>query len=163
MKNRSVFIWLFLVLLPLGNCWAGEVVEGKVTKVIDGDSVLVRTTTSFLEIRLYGIDAPEYGQPYSGAAKQFVKNMADHKQVLVKPLYKDSYGRTVAIVQLGSRLLNEEIVRQGYAWVYPRYCRKTICEKWQQYEKNAQEDRKGLWAAPRPVAPWVYKRYRKKG
>lgn len=162
MKILYVIICVVLSLIQAGDCTAGEVVKGRVVKVIDGDSILVRTERSFLEVRLYGVDAPEYGQPYSGAAKNFVKNMTEHKAVLLKPLYKDSYGRTVAIVQTGSSLLNGEIVRQGFAWVYPRYCRKTICEQWSQYEKNARNSRQGLWAAPRPVAPWIYKRHKKK-
>lgn len=163
MKIRLIFTHILSTILILQSyCSAGELINGKVVKVVDGDSIVVRTKTSFMEIRLYGIDAPEYGQPFSNAAKQFVKNLTERKQVQLKPLYKDSYSRTVAIVQVGNNLLNEELVREGYAWVYPRYCRKKICEKWAKYETIAQDNRKGLWAAPRPVAPWIYKRHKKK-
>jgi endonuclease YncB( thermonuclease family) len=47
----------------------------------------------------------------------------------VEPVTTDRYGRTVAFVRVGDLLVNEELIRQGLAWVYTRYCDRTICEE----------------------------------
>ncbi|HYQ60896.1 MAG TPA: thermonuclease family protein [Desulfatiglandales bacterium] len=41
--------------------------------------------------------------------------------VEVKPVTIDRYGRTVAFVRVGDTLVNEELIRQGLAWVFTRY------------------------------------------
>lgn len=39
-------------------------------------------------------------------------------------------GRTVAFVKVGDTLVNEELIRQGLARVFTRYCDRAICEGW---------------------------------
>jgi endonuclease YncB( thermonuclease family) len=46
--------------------------------------------------------------------------------VEVKPVTIDRYGRTVAFVRVGDTLVNEELIRQGLAWVFTRYCDRPI-------------------------------------
>ena len=57
---RSVFLWVFLVWLLLlastGICIAGEY---QVSRVVDGDTIIVKKGATKLTIRLVGIDAPE--------------------------------------------------------------------------------------------------------
>jgi endonuclease YncB( thermonuclease family) len=55
-------------------------------------------------------------------------------------------------------LLNEELVREGSAWVYPDYCRRDICGKWYVLSVNAHDVKKGLWADPNRVPPWEFRR-----
>ena len=56
---RSAFLWVFLVWLLLlastGICIAGEY---QVSRVVDGDTIIVKKGTTKLTIRLVGIDAP---------------------------------------------------------------------------------------------------------
>ena len=155
---KITFFILLIFWLVSDICLASDIVSGRVIKVLDGDSMVVRTPHSMMEVRLYGIDSPEYGQPYSAAAKKFVKNLTGGHSVTLKPLYKDSYGRTVAVVQVGTSIVNEKLVVNGLAWVYDRYCRKKICESWRKSQERAKDERRGLWAAPNPLPPWVYKR-----
>jgi len=49
------------------------------------------------------------------------------KVVDVEPVTRDRYGRTVAFVRVGDTLVNEELIRQGLAWVFTRYCDRAIC------------------------------------
>jgi micrococcal nuclease len=70
----------------------------------------------------------------------------------------DRYGRSVAIILINGKSLNEELVKAGYAWVYPQYCKKYICQKWYQYEAEARSQKIGLWRHLNPIPPWDFRR-----
>lgn len=138
-----------------------ETFVGTITKIIDGDSLLISTGEERIEIRLYGIDCPEYRQPYSRAAKKYIKNSVSGSRVRVQSYYRDTYDRKVSMVFFGDKVLNGELVEAGLAWVYPAYCRKPICDDWRRKEEMARRDKKGLWRDPDAIAPWRWKRMRK--
>lgn len=48
------------------------------------------------------------------------------KVVEVDPVTVDRYGRTVAFVTVGHTVINEELIRQGLARVFIRYCDRAI-------------------------------------
>jgi micrococcal nuclease len=73
--------------------------------------------------------------------------------VEVEPVTKDRYSRTVPFVKVGDTLVNEELIRQGLAWVFSRYCDRPICHQWKAVEEEARKARRGLWSMPNPVAP----------
>ena len=65
--------FLQLVLLQAGAGWAWT---GKVVGIADGDTITVlRDGRAQVKIRLYGIDAPESGQPFGKASKQNLSSM----------------------------------------------------------------------------------------
>jgi micrococcal nuclease len=73
-------------------------------------------------IRLQGINAPETGQDFGSRAKQAASELAFGKEVTIRPVDTDRYGRTVAEVILpGGKSLNRERVEQGMAWWYRQY------------------------------------------
>jgi endonuclease YncB( thermonuclease family) len=74
----------------------------------------------------------------------------------------ERYGRTVAFVRVGSTLVNEELIRQGVAWVFTRYCDRAICQEWKKLEAEAREAKRGLWSMPNPVPPWEWRRQERK-
>jgi micrococcal nuclease len=104
-------------------------------------------------IRLYGIDTPESKQAFGNEAKNFTYAMVYRKSVNVEPVATDRYGRTVGIVNVDKKCLNSELIRNGLAWVYDRYCKKDMCDKWQQLEETARQSKKGLWLQDDPVEP----------
>jgi micrococcal nuclease len=63
-----------------------------------------------------------------------------------------AHGRP-ASVRLSDTLVNEELIRQGLAWVFSRYCDRPICHQWKAVEEEARKARRGLWSMPNPVAP----------
>jgi micrococcal nuclease len=111
---------------------------------------------------LYGIDTPESKQAFGTGAKNFTYAMVYRKSVNVEPVATDRYGRTVGIVNVDKKCLNSELIRNGLAWVYDRYCKKDMCDKWQQLEEEARQSKKGLWLQDNPVEPWTYRRKRRK-
>ncbi len=158
---------LFLILAFTGVLGSAVSVYGKPFngvghKIIDGDSFYVKKAGKKIEIRLYGIDCPEYAQTYSNKAKTFVRRKILHKKLKIIPYYKDAYGRLVVMVKYGEKLLNESLVEAGLAWVYPRYCKKKICRSWKNQEAKARKSVRGLWRDKHPIAPWRWKRDRRK-
>ncbi len=132
--------------------------SAQVVKVIDGDSIEVNIGNKKITVRLWGIDTPEYRQPYSKAAKKETRRLLHKKTITLEVKDWDAYGRMVALVRLDNGLLvNEELVKSGYAWVHVYYCKVAICQKWKGYEQQARQERLGLWREKNPVAPWVWK------
>lgn len=155
----KIFLMITVVLALLSfDAEAREPFYGTIRKVIDGDSLLIDAGGTHVEVRLYGIDSPEYNQPFADEAKKYITHLTGWRRVLVMPDYVDSYGRTVASIMIGDQVLNKELVEAGYAWVYPRYCRKEVCKSWKELEDSARAGKKGLWCDPKPVPPWIWKR-----
>lgn len=156
----KVIISIILLALAGPGCGLAQTFSATVKKVIDGDSLVMSNGKGDMEVRLYGIDAPEFDQPFADNTRKFVKKWTGRQSVQVQGLYQDSYGRTVAIIRKGRRILNEDLVREGLAWVYPRYCRKDICAQWAAWEIDARDENRGLWQGKQAVAPWQWKRKR---
>lgn len=153
----NVLKFFVVVLLFVSPALAQEPFIGVVKKVIDGDSFLVDSGKKDIEVRLYGIDSPEYNQPFSKKAKDFLRKRVCGKSVLIRPQYHDAYKRLVAIVIYENQIVNSELVSAGLAWVYPHYCRKNICNSWREIENSARTAKRGLWSAPQPIQPWQWR------
>jgi len=107
-----------------------------------------------VKIRLYGIDTPERRQPFGTKAKQFTSDLCFGKTVEVETVDTDRYGRTVALIRSeNGKVLKEEILSVGFAWVYERYCMKSICSEWKRLEDEARAVGLGLWKDKDPVPP----------
>lgn len=133
-------------------------ISAQVVKIIDGDSVEVYRRGARTTVRLYGIDTPEWKQPSSNLAKEYLQKKIGGRRVAIVPFYRDTYGRTIAIVRHESTNLNEVLVEKGLAWVHVYYCTKPMCAQWKKLERDARISRRGLWRQANPVPPWVWKR-----
>jgi micrococcal nuclease len=105
-------------------------------------------------VRLIGVDTPETVHPekpveyFGEEASAFTKKMVEGKKVLLKYDFqrRDKYGRLLAYVYLeDGTLLNAEIIKQGYGFAYTKYPFKYL-DNFRRYEKEARENRRGLWA-----------------
>ena len=70
----------------------------------------------------------------------------------------DRYGRAVPLVRVGDTLVNEELIRQGLAWVFARYCDRPLCAEWKRMEGETRNAKRGLWSMPNVVPPWEFSR-----
>jgi len=158
----SACIGLLLITVLLGArqesrpSAAGDY-SGKVIGITDGDTITVLRGSSQNKIRLHGIDCPETGQDFGSKAKTVTSGLVFGKLVTVRVRGMDRYGRTVAeIVLPDQRILNQELVRQGYAWWYRKYApNDRLLSK---LETDARAARVGLWAQPDPTPPWEWRR-----
>jgi endonuclease YncB( thermonuclease family) len=137
---------------------ASPVLAGKVTRVIDGDTLDVLLDSGRIRVRLQGVDAPELRQPRGREAARWLQQRLRDQNVLLEPVSQDRYERMVAVVFLEDVNVNRELVRQGQAWAYRQYLRRKdriLCD----LEAAARKQRLGLWALPaaQRAAPWEYR------
>jgi endonuclease YncB( thermonuclease family) len=127
-------------------------------RVADGDSFAVARSGSRPtdEVRIFGIDAPERGQPWSRRAREALSERVYGKVVRIVPVERDRYGRIVAEVFSDGAAVAEEQVRAGHAWVFRRYTRS---KKLLALEAEAKAARRGLWSLPESerIAPWRWR------
>jgi endonuclease YncB( thermonuclease family) len=151
------------VFVSLHSKLTAQQYYAKVEKIIDGDTIQVLYASEKIKVRLWGIDTPEYHQGYSKVAKKLTSGLVRNTSITLEIMDWDKYGRMVAIVTMeDGRVLNEELLKSGLAWVHVYYCNERICNKWYGYEKLAREKRIGLWRDSSPVPPWVWKGKKKR-
>ncbi len=159
MKNRIVGVVVTIFLM----CGQAVAWQGKVVRVLDGDSILVKRAGRIYEIRLYGIDAPEYRQPFGKQAGRITRDMIKGKIVSIQRMDVDRYHRIVALVKSDGRLVNRELVRRGAAWLYPKYCQQQpLCRELRSDQQRADKQHLGLWAGKNPLSPAQWKRRNKR-
>ncbi|MCR2091633.1 thermonuclease family protein [Campylobacter upsaliensis] len=130
---------------------------GKVSKVIDGDTIELLAKTSKenpynhiikLKIRLYGIDAPELKQAYGKEAKEYLSALILKQEVSLIIENKDKYDRFVGTLFLKGQDINKEMVKNGYAHAYESFSKKYLAE-----QADAKMFKLGLWQDERAVKP----------
>jgi len=133
------------------------VLEARVTRVSDGDSIEVNLTDgNRARVRLSAIDTPEFDQPYGSQSSAALKAMLPlDSTVELEVVTQDSFHRMVAVVWLVANdartNINEAMLRGGHAWAYRRYMQgSSFCD----LEQEARAKKAGLWA--QPVSDWVY-------
>jgi micrococcal nuclease len=86
--------------------------------VTDGDGLRIKKT----EIRLFGIDAPEFAHPYGKKAKWALLALCKGQTVRAEVMGVDSHGRTVAQCFLpDGRDLSAEMVKLGLALDWAKF------------------------------------------
>lgn len=160
-SRLQTFSYLSAVLLFFLASWVraeqGNPLSVIVEYVIDGDSLVVTRNGKAMEIRLWGIDAPEYDQPYSAPSKEALKKMTAGQEGTLYIKYRDRYDRYVAVLVIDELNINQEMVKDGYGWVYRRYCNEPVCGRWEQMQAEAKANRHGLWGGKDPISPWRWK------
>jgi endonuclease YncB( thermonuclease family) len=132
------------------------VVAGRVTRVVDGDTIDVLLASGRIRVRLQGVDAPEHDQPGGAESRLWTQQRLLNRDVLLEPVSQDRYERMVALVYLDEVNVNRELLRSGNAWAYRRYLRaadRVFCD----IETTARRERRGLWSLPAPRAPWEFR------
>ncbi len=155
-RYLAVVLFVFCVVTT-GK--AGDHLQATVVKVVDGDTIQVRYNGRSMRVRLWGIDTPEWSQPFSQVAKKYTAKLVENTEVELEEKDWDDYGRLVAIVTTEKKqCLNEELLRAGLAWVHIYYCKEARCDSWYALERKARKKRFGLWQDTSPIPPWVWKR-----
>jgi endonuclease YncB( thermonuclease family) len=154
---RRTTLAFSLTLLATVVLAAGRVLEGRVTRVVDGDTIEVLVEKRPIRVRVAGIDTPERGQPWASRSKQALSERVFGKEVRVIEVTVDTYGRTVGEVYADNVCVGCGLVRDGHAWVYRRFTDDAVLL---QLEDEAREARRGLWALPESerVPPWEWRR-----
>ncbi|EHY0578636.1 thermonuclease family protein [Salmonella enterica] len=152
MKNKYT-VGLCVILFS-SSLWAAEI-KGKVIRVLDGDTIELLQGKTPVRIRLANIDAPEKKQPFGKWSTNQLKSLIAGQLVTVAYTQTDRYGRILGCVIAPNGIeVNRYMVQAGAAWVYDQYnTDKTLPA----LQREAQEQKRGLWADSQPVPPWEWR------
>ncbi|MBE9224040.1 thermonuclease family protein [Phormidium sp. LEGE 05292] len=158
-KFFSIAVAIFL-LIAVPTAIAQQQ-SATVISVGDGDTIRVRSANQTVTVRLGCIDAPEISQqPWGERARYRLGQFLPTGQaVRLRFIDRDQYGRTVAEVLKGNQSVNLQMVREGYAIIYPQYfsgCNASRGE-YQQAEAGARQNRLAFWSQPSPIMPWDFR------
>lgn len=87
------------------------------TKVVDGDTIYL---SNGKKVRFVGVNTPEKGVTGYYASKRFVEKLCYNKEVGINiddKKHNDKYGRTLAVVIVDGKNLNEMLLKEGLAEV----------------------------------------------
>jgi len=153
--------YLLLILLYLPLTIQAELLQGKVVRVTDGDTItILDNANNQHRIRLSGIDAPERKQAFGEKSREALATLVAGKQVEIDWNKRDKYRRIVGKVLVDGQDVNLEQIQRGMAWHYKKYENEQDVEDRSTYanaEYEAQRDKLGLWSDKQAVAPWEFR------
>ena len=126
-------------------------------KVTDGDTLTILTPKrDQIRVRLAEIDTTERCQPYGRKAQEALSKLVWEKDIAVRVIDEDRYGRTVGRIFVETIDGSAEMVAQGAAWVY----RKCATDPGLLVlESEARRARRGLWSLSEAeqMPPWEWR------
>ncbi|EDQ1914831.1 thermonuclease family protein [Salmonella enterica] len=156
MKCFLYALSFFVVALPT-TLFAAEI-QGKVIHVLDGDTIEVLQNKTPVRIRLANIDAPEKKQAFGRWSTNQLKGLVAAQPVTVTYTQTDRYGRIIGrVFTTNGTEASRFMVQSGAAWVYERYNTDKALPAMQ---REAQTQKRGLWADNNPVPPWKWRHSR---
>ena len=144
---RKIMFAIFIFYLSI----IAVAVSGKVIRVSDGDTILIQSGSQKIRVRMYGIDAPELKQKYGEESKKYLEKRIMDKNVDIKVINQDQYGRKVGKVFYKNKDINLEMLETGNAWFYEYHAKHE--KDYRKAFKNAKEQKLGLWKDKNPQNP----------
>jgi micrococcal nuclease len=147
-----------LILRPWegGGAYQGPAsVRAYVIRAVDGDTIEVRIGGRTEDVRYIGVDTPETVKPgtpvkcFGPRASAFNHRLVEGRRVrLVFGVERrDVYGRLLAYVYLGHRLVNASLVRRGLARSLTIPPNDRLAPLFRRLESGAARAGRGLWGA----------------
>lgn len=117
-------------------------------KILDGDTFQLPDGD---RVRLLGVNAPEGGRCGSAEATAELTRLISGKSVRIEEEKRDTYGRRMALVYVGSILVNEKLLSAG--WARPDYTQNSQSEKLKSAYHDASDNRRGLHSLCKVTGP----------
>ena len=116
-------LFLLISIFSLNQTYASSLPKVIIKSCYDGDTC---TTNKGEKIRLACIDTPELKGPKAKTveakeSKDFLNNIVANKQISLKRITKDRYGRTVGELFKNGLNIQEMIVENGHGKIYKKY------------------------------------------
>lgn len=126
-----------------------------VTRVVDGDTIIVDMDGTEERIRMIGIDTPESVHPdadrnveYGKVASGFTRDKLQDQNVILEydVEERDRYGRILAYVWLDGEMFNKTLLQEGHAKVATYPPNVKYVDDFVALQEQAREKEKGVWA-----------------
>lgn len=152
---------LILSLAVVSAAARAAVISGRVVAITDGNTLMLLDVTNMRhKIRLAGIDAPELAQDFGQKARTNLSALAFNRQAVADCREYDRYQRELCIVTVNGKDIGLEQVRNGMAWLYPKFSVDQTPQaraNYEQAEFQAKIRRFGLWNSKNPMPPWDWR------
>jgi micrococcal nuclease len=135
----------------------GQRLDGRVTRIVDGDTIHVRIGGRREKIRYIGVDTPETHKPgtpvqcYGRAASAFNARLLAGRRVELRTdaETRDRYGRLLAYVyrRPDGLFVNAELVRRGFATILTIPPNVAHAAEFLRLQRAARQAGRGLWGA----------------
>lgn len=156
---RKLIAILFLLLAVVAQTRA-DTLRARVLWIHDGDTVSVAAPNGlWFKVRLWGIDAPELGQPGGRDSMMALIRLVGRKNVTVNVKDRDRYGRLIGVIIYRKKDINLEMLKLGQACYYKQYAPKQ--KNYAEAEAEARKKKRGLWSEADPVAPWEWRKQKR--
>jgi micrococcal nuclease len=119
----------------------------RVARAIDGDTIELADRTI---VRYIGIDTPELNAPLGRVAAEMNRALVEGHNVRLEfeSLHRDRYGRTLAHVWIGDRLVAEELATQGMGSTALFATNLRHSARLLAAQETARRSGRGIWAQP---------------
>ena len=153
-------------LLEINQChtenWVHDALEitFQVQRIVDGDTILAHTSEQpDQRLRLWGIDAPESGQPHGPEATTRLQGLVPTgKMIKARNMGTDQYDRTLVVIGDDNELpVNWTMVFTGNAHHYD-FGDSAANPCLTQAQKTAQAAYAGLWFNSEPIPPHQWRK-----
>jgi endonuclease YncB( thermonuclease family) len=126
--------------------------------VHDGDTISVYRHGQRAIIRIWGIDAPEFGQAYYLTARHFLMNLLLDKPIHVIPRSLDRYGRIVASLRVPrTGDVARALLQAGLAWYDPLFGHHHV--PYIKDQAHARQLKLAIWSpGSHKFPPWIWRR-----
>ena len=155
MKNSFLLLIILFTIFVVPNTYALNKITVKLSKCIDGDTAKFVINGKDVKVRFIGINTPEnsddkkeaYGEEASEYTCSLLKS-AKKIQIQYDPksTEKDKYDRELLWVFVDDKLLQEEIIKNGYGKVAYVYSDYLYIEELKESEKIAKDNNLGVWS-----------------
>ncbi len=120
-----VVVVILIITIPFDSGCSGDAqcITGKVTEIIDGDTIKVNDKS----IRFSLTSTPEIYDERGILAKKFIEKICPvGSTVLVDEddlQTKGSYDRMIGLIKCNGKILNKKILESGYGEISTQYCK----------------------------------------
>lgn len=151
-------LWMILLFAFASTPATAATLYGKVIEVNDGDTITIFNLNRPVRVKLLAVDAPDGEQPFADVAKEHLSSLVLHKSVTVEYAGLGHNSYLLGKVFLRETDIGAQMLRDGVAW-FDANGRLADSDRqvYAECEKAARAERRGLWQAADPVAPWDYK------
>src|ERR1043165_842578 len=135
------------------SSWTYSTYQGKVSAVLDGNTIILLVENKKLQIRLLGIGAPEKGETFADKSRDNLSKLLNNQlvEVLAIPPEANQNGQPLFMgkVILQGQDVGLEQIRNGCGWLsreFENYQTQEDRLAYAEAEKGAAEKRLGLWS-----------------
>lgn len=141
----------------------------KISRVVSGQTVEILATpenpNNISQVRLIGLDAPDLSQqPWGEDSKKFLESLLGdgNKQVVLEfdLVKEDKNNRMLAYLWQDKKLVNEEILKEGYGLFVGRSPNHKYDQRLEYAQQWARIMGKGIWNIDKPmrITPGEFRR-----